>query len=85
MALQDGAPETEHGLKPAAYLTDLECLKACFLNCLEGIAVPVTIAHAARGQRHERILKTCHNPVFRTDMFKEEYAASWLEHPPELT
>src|SRR5438270_3957329 len=58
--------QEEHWLEPSAFLLELCDPKASFQNRLLGSTIPMAIAHAARRQRHEHILRNLINQSIRS-------------------
>src|SRR6266567_9305113 len=76
--------DEQHGLESSAELTHLRGLETGVQDCLQGIAVPMVIAHAARRHRDQRILHPRGYSSLRAHMFEEQECPFRLEHAPDL-
>src|SRR5579859_5266980 len=76
--------DEQHGLESTAELAHLRGLETGVQDCLQGIAVPMVIAHAARRHRDQRILHPRSYSSVRAHMFEEQEGPSRFEHAPDL-
>jgi hypothetical protein len=65
LAFRDGSLQDSAWAGVPAELADLRGLETGLQNHLQGITVPVAIAHAARRHRDQRILEPCNHPSLR--------------------
>jgi hypothetical protein len=76
--------KAQHGLESPTELTNLYDLESGLQNHVQGIAVPVVIAHAAGRHGDQHILEPCDQLSLRTHMFEQQERPSRLEHAPDL-
>jgi hypothetical protein len=74
----------QHGLESSAELTDLGGLETTVQNRLQGIAVPMVMAHAAGRHGDQHILHPRDHLSVRAHMFEEQERPSRLEYAPDL-